>query len=81
LKNNLIDHMVGMFCDLFNKSEITLRVSTYLNHVRDQYRVQLKKKPKYDHPLAIPEREWKNIYEDAENAFRNKGKIPPGPRR
>jgi hypothetical protein len=49
---------------------------------RDQYRVQLKKNPKYDHPLAIPEREWKNIQEDTkESALRNKGKTPPSPGR
>ena len=73
--------MVDLFGDIFNKYETTSRVDTYLKYVRDQYRVQLKKNPKYDRPLAIPEREWKNIQEDTENAFRNKGKIPLGPGR
>jgi hypothetical protein len=55
---------------------------TYLKYVRDQYRVQLKKNPKYDCPLAIPEREWKNIQEDTkESALRSEGKTPPGPGR
>jgi hypothetical protein len=82
LKNNLMNHMVGLFGDMFNKSEITSRDDTYLKYVRDQYRVQLKKNPKYDRPLAIPEREWKNIQDNTkESALRQEGKTPPGPAR
>ena len=74
--------MVGLFGHIFNKSKITLRVNTYLKYFRDQYRVQLKKNPKYDCPLAIPEREWKNIQEDAkESALRSEGKTTPNPGR
>jgi hypothetical protein len=44
--------------------------------------VQLKNNPKYDHPVAILEREWKNIKEDAkEISLRHEGKTPPGPGR
>jgi hypothetical protein len=32
LKKNLVDHMVNLFGDLFNKSEITSRASTYLKY-------------------------------------------------
>ena len=71
--------MVGLFGDIFNKFETTSKDGTYLKYVRDQYRVHLKKKPKYDHPISIPEREWKNIQEDAkESALRSEGKTQPG---
>ena len=71
-----------MFGDSFNKQDITSKVGTYLKYVRDQYRTQLVKKPKYDHPVSIPEREWKNILEDAkEIALRHEAKTPPSARR
>jgi hypothetical protein len=75
--------LVSLFGETFNKSEITSKVDLYLKYVRDQYRVQLKKKnPKYDHPLVIPEREWKNIQDDTkEIALRQEGKTLPGPAR
>jgi hypothetical protein len=78
LKDKLINHLVGMLGDSFNKQAITLKVGTYLKYVRDQYRSRLVKKPKYDHPVAIPEREWKNILEDAKDiALRYEGKTLP----
>jgi hypothetical protein len=71
--------MVGLLGDIFNKYETTSKASTYLKYVRDQYRVQLKTNPKCDYPLSIPEREWKNIHEDAkESALRSEGKTPLG---
>jgi hypothetical protein len=74
--------MVGLFGDIFNKFETTSRASTYLKYVRDQYRVQLKKNFKYDSTLAIPNREWKNMQEDAkESALSSEGKTPPSPGR
>ena len=70
--------MVSLFGDTFNKFEITSRACTYLKYVIDQYRVKLKKNLKYDHPLSIPEREWKNIHDDTkESALRHEGKTPP----
>ena len=75
-----MNHMVIMFGDTFNKSEITSRVGAYQKYVIDQYRVQLKENPKYDHPLAIPEREWKNIQDNTkESELRHEQKTPPGP--
>jgi hypothetical protein len=71
-----------MFGDSFNKQHITSNVGTYLKYVRDQYRNQLVKKPMYDHPVTIPEREWKNILEDAKDiSLRHEGKTPHGPGR
>jgi hypothetical protein len=81
-QKNRIDHMVDLFGDLFNKFEITSRANTYLKYVKDQYRVQLKKNPKYNCHMAIVEMEGKSVQEGArESALRNKGKAPPGPRR
>ena len=75
-----MNHMVIMFGDTFNKSEITSRAGAYQKYVIDQYRVQLKKNPKYDHPLAIPERESDNIQDNTkESALRHEQKTPPGP--
>jgi hypothetical protein len=74
--------MVDLFCDLFNKSEITSRASTYLKYFRDQYRVQLKNNPMYDRPLDIPKRECNNIHDDAKvSAFTSEGKTPLDPGR
>jgi hypothetical protein len=58
--------MVNLFGYMFNNSKITFRVDSYLKYVRDQYKVQLKKKkkPKYDRLLAIIKREWKNIQDE-----------------
>jgi len=71
-----------MFGDSFNKQDITSKAGTYLKYAKDQYRIRLVKIPKYDHHVAILEREWKNILEDAkEIALRHEGKTPPSPGR
>jgi hypothetical protein len=45
LKKDLIDHLVGLFGESFNKSGVTSLAGTYLKYVRDQYRVHFAKKP------------------------------------
>jgi hypothetical protein len=43
------------------------------------YRVHLQKNPRYEHPPAVPEREWKALIEDAkEKKLRKEGKTPTG---
>jgi hypothetical protein len=82
LKKELIDHLVGLFGDSFNKIGVTSLAGTYLKYVRDQYRVHLQTNPRYEHPPMIPEIEWKNLLEDAkEKTMRKEGKMPPGPGR
>jgi hypothetical protein len=47
--------------------------------VREQYRVNLKENPRYDHPSMIPKVEWKNLLEDAnEKKVRKEGNMPLG---
>jgi hypothetical protein len=41
LKKELIDHLVVLFDDSFNKIGVTSLAGTYLKYVRDQYRVHL----------------------------------------
>jgi hypothetical protein len=70
LKKDLIDHLVNLFGDSFNKIRVNSLVNTHLKYVRDQYRVHLKTNPRYKHPSMIPKIEWKNVLEDAkENAM------------
>jgi hypothetical protein len=71
-----------MFGNSFNQQDITMKVGTYLKYVKGQYRTQLVKKPKYGCHVAIPEREWMNILENAKDiSLRHEGKRLPGPGR
>jgi hypothetical protein len=82
LKKELIDHLVDLLGDSFNKIGVTSLADTYLKYVRDQYRVHLQTNPRYEDPPMIQEIEWKNILEDAkEKTMRKEGKTPHGPGR
>ena len=82
MKKELIDHLVGLFGDSFNKIGVTSLADTYLKYVRGQYRVHLKKNPRYEHPPMIPKVEWKNLLEDAkEKTMRKEGNMPLRPGR
>jgi hypothetical protein len=50
LKKNLTDHLVSQFGDSFNKIGVTSLAGTYLKYGRDQYRVHLQTKPRYENP-------------------------------
>ena len=53
-------------------------VDNYLKIVREMYRVQLQKNPKYERPPMIDEREWKALVKDAaENKVKKEGKMTP----
>ena len=83
LKDEQMKKMVGMFGEgTFNKTGVTSKAGLYLKYLWDQYRVHLQKNLKYEHPLAIPEREWKTLVEDTnEKALQKEGKTPPRPAR
>ena len=82
LKNDLINYLVNLFGDTFNKSRVTSKVGAYLKYVRDQYRVHIQKNSRYEHPLMILDMEWKALLKDAkEKTLRKNGKIPPDTRR
>ena len=79
LKKELIDHLVSLFGDSFNKIGVTSLVGTYLKYVRDQCRDNLQTNPRYECPLMILEVEWKNILEDEKDKTMIKeGKKPLG---
>jgi len=80
LKKDLIDHSVILFGESLNKSGVTSLVGTYLKYVRDQYRIHLQNKSKYEHPTMIPKSEWNNLLDDSkEKTMRKEGNIPPRP--
>jgi hypothetical protein len=66
LKKELMDYLEGLFgVDTFNKKTTTSLAGQYLKSTRDVYRVHLQKNPRYEHPPAVTEREWKVLIEDA----------------
>jgi hypothetical protein len=78
-----LDYLEGFFeVDTFNRTAVTSAIGQHLKYTRDTSRVHLKYKPRYEHPLVIPEREWKAIIDDAkEKKLRKEGKSPIGPAR
>jgi hypothetical protein len=75
LKKGLMDYLEGLFgVDTFNKKEVTSTTGEYLKYIQDVYRRSLAKNLRYEHPPSIPEREWKEIIDDAkENILRKSG--------
>jgi hypothetical protein len=80
-KKELMDYLESLFgVDTFNKTVATAAAGQYLKYTRETYRKHLKKNDKYEHPLMIPEREWKALIEDAkEKKLIDEGKTPSGP--
>jgi hypothetical protein len=63
--------------DTFNKTLATAAVGQYLKYIQETYRNLLKKNDRYEHPLMIPEREWKALIENTkEKKLTNEGKTP-----
>jgi hypothetical protein len=57
-------------------------VGQYLKYTQETYRKHLKQNDRYEHPLMIPEREWKALNEDSkEKKLTDEGKRPSDPRR
>lgn len=56
-KDELINYLVSLFSDTFNKRGVTAKAREYLKYVRDQYRVHIKRNPRYECPPIILERE------------------------
>jgi hypothetical protein len=83
LKKELMDYLESLFgVDTFNKTLATVAAGQYLKYTRETYRKHLKQNDRYEHPLMIPEREWKALIEDAkEKKLTDEGKTPSGPRR
>jgi hypothetical protein len=76
-KDDLIDHMVYLFDNTFNKKVVTKLVGENLKYTRAQYREKLKLDVKHEHPPMVPEKEWKALIVDAkENLFKKQGIHP-----
>ena len=76
-KYELIDHMVNLFNNIFNKKVVTKLAGENLKYTRAQYREKLQLDLKHEHPPVVPKKEWKALIEDAkENLFRKQGRHP-----
>ena len=76
LKDDLMNHMVSLFGDTFNKKGVTATTSLSLKYVKEDYRDNLQINTKYEHPPMVPEKEWKALMDDAkEKALIKQGKI------
>jgi hypothetical protein len=76
-KDDLIDHMVNLFGNTFNKKVVTKLAGENLKYTRAQYRDKLQIDLKHERPPMVPEKEWKALIEDAkENLFKKQGRQP-----
>jgi hypothetical protein len=64
-KYDLIDHMVNLFGNTFNKKVVTKLAGENLKYTRAQYREKLQLYLKHDYPPMVLEKEWKALIEDA----------------
>ena len=70
-KDDLIDHMVNLFGNTFNKKVVTKLASENLKYTRVQYREKLQLDLKHEHPPMVPEKALKAPIEDEkENLFK-----------
>jgi hypothetical protein len=78
-----MDYLKSLFgVDTFNKTLATIAADQYLKYTREKYRKYVKQNYRYEHPLMIPEREWKTLIDDAkEKKLIDEGKTSSGPRR
>ena len=66
----------------FDRTTVTQVVGKYLKYTRDTYRTHLKINSRYEHPLTIPEREWRALIDDGkEKKAKKEGKMLTGPAR
>ena len=55
LKDDLMNHMVNLFGETFNKKGVTAAAGLNLKYVRADYRDNLQKNHKYERPPMVPE--------------------------
>ena len=73
----LIDHMVNLFDNTFNKKVVAKLANENLKYTRAQYKDKLQLELNHEHPPMVPEKEWKALIEDAkENLLKRQGKQP-----
>ena len=76
----LIDHMVNLFHNTFNKKVVAKLARENLKYTRAQYRDKLQLDLKHERPPMVLVKEWKALIEDAkDNLLNRQGKQPwPG---
>ena len=68
--------MVNLFGNTFNKKVVAKLPDENLKYTRAQYR-DLQLDLKHERPPMVPEKEWKELIEDAkENLLKRRGKQP-----
>jgi hypothetical protein len=76
-KDDLIDHMVNLFSNTFNKKMVTKLDGKDLKYTKAHYREKLQLDLKHERPPMFPKKEWKALIEDAkENLFKKQGRHP-----
>jgi hypothetical protein len=76
-KYDLIEHMVNLFGNTFNKKVVSKLVGENLKYTRAQYRNKLQIDLKHECPPMVSEKEWKVLIEDAkENFLKKQGRQP-----
>ena len=65
LKDDLMNHMVNLFGDTFNKKGVTATAGLNLKYVREDYRDNLQINPKYERPYMVLENDSKELMDDA----------------
>ena len=76
-KDDLIDHMVNLFGNTFNKKVVRKLAGKNLKYIRAQYSEKLQLDLKHEHPPMVPEKEWKALIEDEkDNLFKKQGRHP-----
>jgi hypothetical protein len=76
-KDDLIDHMVNLFGNTFNKKVVTKLADESLKYTMAQYRDKWQIDLKHKCPPMVPEKEWKALIEDAkEKLFKKQGQQP-----
>ena len=79
LNYELVNYLVDLFNDTFNKRGVTTKPGAYLKYVKDKYRVHIQKNlNRYECPPMIPKREWKALLDYAkQKTLKKEGKILP----
>ena len=74
-KDYLMNHIVILFGETFNKKGVTTAAGLNLKYVRADYGDNLQINHKYESPLIFLEKEWKVLMDDSkEKELRKQGK-------
>ena len=83
MKKELLDYLEILFgVGTFDRTMVARAVGKYLKYTQDTYRMHLKIKSRYEHPLTVLEREWRALIDERkEKKAKKEGKMLIGPAR